>query len=342
MQITRVARVVDVTVLVTGGAGYIGAHVVRLMVESHRGVLVVDDFSTGSRGRVSGAPVVELDVAQPHAVDLLAEAMVRHAVTSVVHFAGRKRVAESVARPAWYYQQNVTGLANVVAAMEQAQVEKLVFSSSAAVYGNPAVEVVTEDAPTAPVNPYGETKLIGEWLVRDAARAWGLRAVSLRYFNVAGAGWPDLGDPTVANLVTMVLDRLVRGERPQVFGSDYPTPDGTCVRDFVHVMDLARAHLAALDHLDRDDRQFDVFNVGTGRGDSVLEVVRQLGAVTGLDSTPVVQARRVGDPAGVVASVERIGAVLGWRAEAGLPEILASAWSAWVAGRPGVQQLKQG
>ena len=141
MQITRVARVVDVTVLVTGGAGYIGAHVVRLMVESHRGVLVVDDFSTGSHGRVSGAPVVELDVAQPHAVDLLAEAMVRHAVTSVVHFAGRKRVAESVARPAWYYQQNVTGLANVVAAMEQAQVEKLVFSSSAAVYGNPAVSI---------------------------------------------------------------------------------------------------------------------------------------------------------------------------------------------------------
>lgn len=322
------------TVLVTGGAGYIGAHVVRLLAEARRDALVVDDFSTGSRDRVAGTPVLEVDVSQPHAVDLLAEAMVSRGVTSVVHFAGRKQVAESVARPAWYYQQNITGLANVVAAMEQAHVDRLVFSSSAAVYGNPAVEVVPESAPTSPVNPYGETKLVGEWLVRGAARAWGLRAVSLRYFNVAGAGWPDLGDPVVANLVTMVLDRLVRGERPQVFGSDYPTPDGTCVRDFVHVMDLARAHLVALDHLDRDDRPFDVFNVGTGQGHSVLDVVRQLGAVTGLDSTPVVHERRPGDPACVVASVERIGAELGWRAEAGLPEILASAWSAWVAGRP--------
>jgi UDP-glucose 4-epimerase len=317
-----------VTVLVTGGAGYIGAHVVRMLVEARRDAVVVDDFSTGSRDRVSGAPILELDVSHPRAVDLLADEMVSRGVTSVVHFAARKQVAESVARPAWYYQQNVTGLANVVAAMEQAHVQKLVFSSSAAVYGNPAFEVVPESAPTSPVNPYGETKLIGEWLVRDAARAWGLRGVSLRYFNVAGAGWPDLGDPVVTNLVTMVLDRLVRGERPQVFGSDYPTPDGTCVRDFVHVMDLARAHLAALDYLDRDDRPFDVFNVGTGRGDSVLEVVRQLGAVTGLDSTPVVLGRRPGDPARVVASVDRIGAVLGWRAEAGLSEILTSAWSA--------------
>ena len=330
------------TVLVTGGAGYIGAHVVRMLVEAHRGALVVDDFSTGSRHRVSGAPIVELDVTQPHAVDLLAGEMASRGVTSVVHFAARKQVAESVARPAWYYLQNVTGLANVVSAMEQAHVQKLVFSSSAAVYGNPAVEVVPESAPTSPVNPYGETKLIGEWLVRDAARAWGLRGVSLRYFNVAGAGWPDLGDSVVMNLVTMVLDRLVRGERPQVFGSDYPTPDGTCVRDFVHVVDLARAHLAALDYLDRGDRPFDVFNVGTGKGSSVLDVVGQLGAVSGLDSSPVVLGRRLGDPASVVASVDRIGSVLGWRAEAGLSEILSSAWSAWVAGHQDGQQPTPG
>jgi UDP-glucose 4-epimerase len=155
---------------------------------------------------------------------------------------------------------------------------------------------------------------------------------------VAGAGWPDLGDPVVTNLVTMVLDRLVRGERPQIFGTDYPTPDGSCVRDFVHVVDLARAHLAALDYLDRDDRPFDVFNVGTGTGSSVLDVVDRLGAVTGLDSSPVVLGRRPGDPASVVASVDRIGAVLGWRAEAGLSEILTSAWSAWAAGRQGGQQ----
>ena len=330
------------TVLVTGGAGYIGAHVVRMLVEAHRDVVVVDDFSTGSRDRVSGAPILELDVTQPRAVDLLADEMANRGVTSVVHFAAHKQVAESVARPAWYYQQNVTGLANVVSAMEQAHVQKLVFSSSAAVYGNPAVEVVPESAPTSPVNPYGETKLIGEWLVRDAARAWGLRGVSLRYFNVAGAGWPDLGDPVVTNLVTMVLDRLERGERPRVFGSDYPTPDGTCVRDFVHVIDLARAHLAALEYLDRDDRPFDVFNVGTGKGSSVLDVVAQLGVVSGLDSSPVVLGRRLGDPASVVASVDRIGSVLGWRAEAGLSEILSSAWSAWVAGHQDGQQPTPG
>jgi UDP-glucose 4-epimerase len=321
------------TVLVTGGAGYIGAHVVRMLLAAHRDAVVVDDFSTGSRDRVSGAAIVELDVSHSDAVDRLVDEMVSRGVTAVVHFAARKQVAESVVRPAWYYQQNVTGLANVVAAMEQARVQRLVFSSSAAVYGNLAVEVVPESAPTSPVNPYGETKLIGEWLVRDAARAWGLRGVSLRYFNVAGAGWPDLGDPVMTNLVTMVLDRLVRGERPQIFGSDYPTPDGTCVRDFVHVIDLARAHLAALEYLDRDDRPFDVFNVGTGKGSSVLDVVGQLGAVSGLDSSPMVLGRRPGDPSSVVACVDRIGSALGWRAEAGLLEILTSAWSAWVAGR---------
>jgi UDP-glucose 4-epimerase len=282
------------TVLVTGGAGYIGAHVVRMLLAAHRDAVVVDDFSTGSRDRVSGAAIVELDVSHSDAVDRLVDEMVSRGVTAVVHFAARKQVAESVVRPAWYYQQNVTGLANVVAAMEQARVQRLVFSSSAAVYGNLAVEVVPESAPTSPVNPYGETKLIGEWLVRDAARAWGLRGVSLRYFNVAGAGWPDLGDPVMTNLVTMVLDRLVRGERPQIFGSDYPTPDGTCVRDFVHVIDLARAHLAALEYLDRDDRPFDVFNVGTGKGSSVLDVVGQLGELSSPDTArcPGSTARR--------------------------------------------------
>src|SRR5665647_1592311 len=317
------------TVLVTGGAGYIGAHVVRILVEAHREVVIVDDFSTGSRDRVSGAPILELDVTQPRAVDLLAEEMSTRGVTSVVHFAARKQVAESVARPAWYYQQNVTGLANVIAAMEQARVQKLVFSSSAAVYGNPAVEVVPESAPTEPVNPYGETKLVGEWLVRDAARAWGLRGVSLRYFNVAGAGWPNLGDPMVANLVTMVLDRLSRGEPPGVFGTDYSTPDGSCIRDFVHVLDVAKAHVAALDYLDRVDRPFNVFNVGTGSGHSVLDVVRVLGRITGREGSPSLLGRRAGDPPRVVACVERIGAVLGWRAEVGLDGILASAWDAW-------------
>ena len=320
------------TVLVTGGAGYIGAHVVRLLIEGGHSVLVVDDLSTGRPERISGAPLLQLDVTDRPSVRALTEAMVERDVTSVIHFAARKLVAESVVRPAWYYQQNVAGLANVIDAMEQARVEKLVFSSSAAVYGTPHLDVVPEGAATHPVNPYGETKLAGEWLVRAAGVAWGLRGVSMRYFNVAGAGWPEFGDPAVSNLVTMVLDRLTHGDRPQIFGADYPTSDGTCIRDFVHVLDLAKAHLAALDYLDRASRPFDVFNVGTGVGASVLSVVTALACVTGVDSPPIVLDRRSGDPARVVASVERIGASLGWRAEAGLTDILESAWAAWVAG----------
>lgn len=317
------------TILITGGAGYIGAHVVRLAREAGREALVVDDFSTGQTSRIVGVPSFRIDVAEPSSVTELTDIMRSRHVTSVIHLAARKQVGESVARPAWYFQQNVTGLATVLSAMELANVSELVFSSSAAVYGVPATEVVPEDAPVRPVSPYGETKLIGEWLVRDATRAWGLRGVSLRYFNVAGAGWPELGDPAVLNLITMLLERLSRGERPRVFGIDYPTSDGSCVRDFVHVMDVADAHIASLEYLARPERPWDVFNVGTGRGSSVLQVVDELAKVTGLNAPPEMAARRPGDPASVVASVDRITSVMGWRAKSALPEILASAWQAW-------------
>lgn len=317
------------TVLVTGGAGYIGAHVVRLLRGGGQDVLVADDLSTGDASRIGDAQLLEIDVADSGAVQRLSTAMERSGVREVIHFAARKRVDESVARPAWYFQQNITGLANVIAAMEKVGADRLVFSSSAAVYGAPTVPRVGEDFPTKPVNPYGETKLVGEWLVRDAAAAGLLQGVALRYFNVAGSGWPELGDPAVLNLVTMVLDRLTRGVAPRVFGTDYPTPDGSCVRDFVHVLDLARAHIAALEHLDRARPGFAAFNVGTGRGASVLEVVSRLGSVTGIDATPTIEGRRVGDPPSVVASVDRIERELGWHAEADLDEILRSAWLAW-------------
>ncbi|WP_407341724.1 UDP-glucose 4-epimerase GalE [Pengzhenrongella phosphoraccumulans] len=319
------------TVLITGGAGYIGAHITRLAQQVGRDVIVVDDFSTGDPARIASTPSHQLDVTEPSAIGRLTELMHSARVTAVVHLAARKQVAESMARPAWYYQQNVTGLANVLAAMEAARVYSLVFSSSAAVYGDPVSGLVTESSSTCPVSPYGETKLVGEWLIRDAARAWGLRGVSLRYFNVAGAGWPDLGDPENGNLITMVLDRISRDEHPQVFGNDYRTPDGSCVRDFVHVMDVARSHLAALDYAARPVREHDVFNVGTGIGSSVLQVVHGLIALAGASSSPDLAPRRPGDAASFVASVDRIAETLGWRARAGLPEILASAWAARAA-----------
>lgn len=319
------------SIMVTGGAGYIGAHVVRLLQQRGEQVVVVDDLSTGRSDRVGDAELIELDVAGADATASLGALMREHDVTGVVHFAARKQVGESVERPAWYYQQNIAGVANVVAAMEPAGVRRLIFSSSAAVYGMPDVEIVTEDVRPEPINPYGQTKLAGEWLAADAAHAWGLRTAALRYFNVAGAGWDDLGDPAILNLVPMVFDRLARGKRPAIFGTDYPTPDGTCIRDYIHVLDLARAHLAALDRLAADDAAQPplVLNVGTGHGASVREVIEEIGRASGLDVDPELKPRRPGDPPRLVASADRIGAELDWQAEHGLAEIVASAWRAW-------------
>jgi UDP-glucose 4-epimerase len=300
-------------------------------------VIVVDDLSTGAKERVGDSTLIALDVATPEAPDVLADIM-SGGVDSVIHFAARKQVGESVARPTWYYQQNVGGLANLLQAMEAAKVTKLVFSSSAATYGQPSVAQVTEDMAGNPINPYGETKLVGEWLGRAAANAWGLRFVALRYFNVAGAGWPDLGDPACLNLVTMVLDRLSRGQRPRLFGEDYPTADGTCIRDYIHVLDLAEAHVAALSFMDsaadgpHPATRPDAFNVGTGHGSSVREVIDEIGRVSGLDVAVDVEARRAGDPAAIVGDPSLIEREFGWKARYGLPEIIESAWQAWQAG----------
>ena len=320
------------SILVAGGAGYIGAHVVRLLLQRGDEVIVVDDLSYGTPERVAGADLVELDVASGGAVDALTDVMGRRGVSAVIHFAARKQVGESVARPAWYYQQNIGGLANMLLAMEGAGVGQMIFSSSAAVYGMPPVEVVPEDTDCRPINPYGETKLIGEWMMADCERAWGLRWAGLRYFNVAGAGWDDLGDMATLNLIPMVLDRLSRGETPKIFGTDYPTPDGTCIRDYIHVRDLATAHIAALDRLAGGREMAEhVFNVGTGRGSSVREVVSKVLAATGLDIEPEELDRRAGDPPQLIGDAERIGEVLGWRAEHDLDDIVASSFSSWQA-----------
>ncbi|MFB7651328.1 MULTISPECIES: UDP-glucose 4-epimerase GalE [unclassified Streptomyces] len=315
--------------LVTGGAGYIGAHVVRALVDGGERVVVYDDLSTGSADRVpDGVPLVVGSVLDGA---LLEGAIRDHAVTGVVHIAAKKQVGESVERPLHYYRENVTGLATLLEAMTSTGVGRLVFSSSAAVYGMPDVDLVTEDTPCLPMSPYGETKLVGEWLINAAARAHGIRAASLRYFNVAGAATPELSDSGVFNLVPMVFERLEAGDVPRVFGDDYATPDGTCVRDYIHVEDIASAHLAAARRLaDAPDGTALTLNIGRGEGSSVRELVDRILKVTDRqDLAPQVTGRRPGDPARVVASADRAHEELGWTARHDLDAMIESAWQGW-------------
>jgi UDP-glucose 4-epimerase len=316
------------TWLLTGGAGYIGAHVALALRQAGRDVVALDDLSTGDAGRLpAGVPLVQASVLDEGAVRA---ALREHYVTGVVHLAAKKAVGESVADPLLYYRQNVTGFETLLGAMRDSGVDRMVFSSSAAVYGMPDVEVLTEDSPTQPINPYGETKLICEWLLRDAARAHGLRWTSLRYFNVAGAGGEVLADTGANNLIPLVFRALDRGEPPQVFGDDYPTPDGSCVRDYIHVSDLADAHVVAAEWLDGDNAS-GTYNIGRGEGASVFEVLAVVREVTGIDVEPRVVARRPGDPARLVASPERVERDLGWRARRDLRDMVESAWQGWRA-----------
>jgi UDP-glucose 4-epimerase len=254
-----------------------------------------------------------------------------------VHLAARKRVEESVRQPLEYYRSNVEGLRVLLEAAVAAGVRSFVFSSSAAVYGAPDVDLVTEDAGCRPVNPYGTTKLVGEWMVREVAAATGLRYANLRYFNVAGAASAELADRGAANLVPMVFERLAARRAPVVFGDDHPTDDGTCVRDFVDVRDIATAHVAAARALADGRLEALTANIGRGEGVSVrrmVEVIRQVtGTADAAWSEPVVAARRPGDPARVVASADRIRDALGWRARHGVEDMVSSAWRGWQAVR---------
>ncbi|MFJ5303554.1 UDP-glucose 4-epimerase GalE [Streptomyces sp. NPDC088350] len=316
------------TWLITGGAGYIGAHVARAMADAGERVVALDDLSAGNPARLpAGVPLVNGSSTDG---DLLKRVFAEHGVTGVVHLAARKQVAESVAQPTRYYRENVGGLATLLDAVAGAGVERFVFSSSAAVYGDPGVDLITEDTPCAPVNPYGGTKLTGEWLVRAAGAAHGVATVCLRYFNVAGAATPELADTGVFNIVPMVFDRLTRDEAPRIFGDDYPTPDGTCIRDYIHVADLADAHLAAARRLSDGGASGDLtVNIGRGEGVSVRELVTVIGAVTGDRRPAVVEGRRPGDAPRAVASAERAAVELGWTARRGVREMVDSAWQGW-------------
>lgn len=313
------------TTLVIGGAGYIGAHVVQLLLERGESVAVVDDLSTGFRNRIGDAPLIEQDVTADGAVEVLEREMRERGVKAVIHFAAHKQVGESVEKPEMYWHDNIGGLANVLEAAARAGVRDFVFSSSAAVYGTPDVDLVNEELECRPINPYGATKYVGEWMLADAERAHGMRTVALRYFNVAGAGSPELADTLVMNLVPIVLDTLECGKNPKVFGNDYDTPDGTCIRDYVHVEDLADAHVAALGYLENDEREYRVFNVGTGKGSSVLEVIDAIGRAMDIEITPEIASRRAGDPARLVCSTERIEKALGWKSSKDLDDIVRSA-----------------
>jgi len=312
--------------LVTGGAGYIGSHVVRAFRDEDIDVVVVDDLSSGHEDFVAaGVPFYRgtiLDGA------LLEQVFSENEISGVVHVAGYKYAGVSVQRPLHTYEQNVTATAVLLAAMQEADVDAIVFSSSAAVYGTPDVDIVTETTPKSPESPYGESKLIGEWLLRDQGVAAGLRHTALRYFNVVGSGDPSLRDTSPHNLFPLVFDALVDGRTPRINGTDYPTPDGTCVRDYIHVADLAVSHVAAAKRLDAGESIEPVYNLGSGDGVSVGEIMSTVADVTGIAFTPEVGPRRPGDPARIVASGELAARDLDWKMRHTLDQMVRSAWEA--------------
>lgn len=311
--------------LVTGGAGYIGSHVVHAFAEAGLDAVVIDDLSSGHAAFVPDAPLIEGSILD---TELLRRTIVEHGVTGVVHLAGYKYAGVSVTRPLHTYEQNVIGTVSLLNAMAAEGVDKIVFSSSAAVFGTPDVDLVTEETPTNPESPYGESKLIGEWLLRDQAKATGLQHTSLRYFNVVGSAVDWLFDTSPHNLFPLVIDALEAGKTPHINGADYDTPDGTCVRDYVHVGDIALSHVAAAEALEEGRTIEPVYNLGSGEGVSVREIMDAFAKVTGNDFEPSIAPRRPGDPARIVASGEKAARDLDWKMRNTLTDMVKSAWQA--------------
>ena len=319
-------------VLATGGAGYVGSHCVRRLLAAGHEVVVYDDLSSGHAGSVpQGVQLVRADLADQRS---LSAALC--GCEAVMHFAAFLDVGESVREPLKYYENNVVNSVRLLKLMRENGVRRFVFSSTCATYGEPANLPITEDMPQSPINPYGHTKLAMEWALRDSATAWGLGACALRYFNAAGAAADgSIGedhDPEI-HLIPVVLQvALGQRENVKIFGTDYPTPDGTCIRDYVHVEDLAEAHLLALEAL-RDGR-FDAYNVGTGVGTSVRELIEAARQVTGHAISAIETDRRAGDPPRLFADPARIQAALGWSPRyTRIADTISTAW-AWHQAHP--------
>jgi UDP-glucose 4-epimerase len=314
-------------VLVCGGAGYIGSHMAQWLATRGIGVTVLDNLSTGHREAVRWGELIEADLLDPASLE---RAFAGRRFDAVMHFCARSLVGESMTQPYAYYANNVAGTLNLLEAMRRHEVDRLVFSSTAAVFGQPESERIDEDHPKAPINPYGASKLMVERILADAAAAYGLRSVALRYFNAAGASVDasigESHEPETHLIPNVLRAALGAGPGLKVFGDDYPTPDGTCVRDYVHVDDLAQAHQLALDYMDAHEGAH-VFNLGNGQGFSVREVIAAASDATGREVPYTVAPRRPGDPAVLVASSDKARAELGWApAYTELAPIIASAW----------------
>jgi UDP-glucose-4-epimerase GalE len=314
-------------ILVTGGAGYIGSHAARALRRSGYEVVIYDNLSTGFRRLAQGFELVEGDIAD--------EARLRPAlarVDAVMHFAAHAYVGESVTDPRKYFRNNVLGALSLLNCALDAGIRRFVFSSTCAVYGLPEQIPITEQEPREPVNPYGASKLFFENALEAYDRAYGLRSVRLRYFNAAGADESgetgELHDPET-HLIPLALAATGKGPQLQIFGTDYPTSDGTCVRDYIHVNDLADAHVRALQYLERDGGDSPAINLGTGRGNSVLEVTQAAENATGRPVRRKMGPRRPGDPPVLVADPSKAQEILGWTAKRSLADILSSAW-AWM------------
>lgn len=312
-------------ILVTGGAGYVGSVCVGELIQCGHEVVVLDDLSAGHRAAVP--PQAAFRKGEIGDAELLDDLFGHHAIGAVFHFAARALVAESMTNPEDFFENNVAAGLRLLEGMRRAGVGKIVFSSSAATYGDPHQTPILEDHPQAPVNPYGETKLIFEKMLKWYASAYGWSAVAFRYFNAAGADGARGEDHRPETHILPLLMQVALGRRPyfEIFGTDYATPDGTCVRDFVHVSDIARAHVLGLELLDQPG--FRAYNIGSGSGYSVAEVCKAVEKAVGRPLPLREGPRRPGDPPVLVASSEQLSKDLGWRARLGLEEIIASAWS---------------